>query len=215
MSPQRTYLCPMRDTLILLLLLTTAGQLSAQTFQASVIGGMNMSQIDGDDLFGFHKLGLNTGIRVVAVLSDRWRVGPEILYSQQGALLPNSSFNFSPFSRFQLNTLEVPLMAYYKDWRITAEAGFSYQRLFSYEIDDFQGEDMTNQFILKDDMVAFNAGVTFHVNENFGINFRWSKHLIDLDINDQINTSLRGRTISLRAVWIFGQGEAIPKPTTE
>lgn len=203
----------MRKILPLLFLLIVADKLPAQTFQASVIGGMNISQIDGDDLFGFHKIGLNSGIRVVAVLNDRWRVGPEILFSQQGALRPNSSFNFSPFSRFQLNTLEVPLMVYYKDWRLTAEAGFSYQRLFSYEIDDFQGEDMTSQFTLKDNLVAFNAGVTFHVSENFGINFRWSKHVIDLDINNAINTSLRGRTISLRALWIFGEGETLPKPT--
>lgn len=203
----------MRIFLSILFLLFVAGQLRAQTFQASVIGGMNLSQIDGDDLFGFHKFGLNSGIRVVAVLSDRWRVGPEILYSQQGALRPSSSFNLSDFSRFQLNTLEVPLMVYYKDWRLTAEMGLSYQRLFAYEINDIQGEDRTDQFVLQDNLFAFNAGVTFHVNENFGINFRWSKHIIDLDIDDAINTSFRGRTISLRALWIFGAGEVLPKPT--
>lgn len=202
----------MRKLLLLAFLLIGIHQLQAQTFQASVLFGTNFSQIDGDDLFGFHKVGLNGGIRVVAKLGDRWRVGPEILYSQQGALLPNSSFNFSNFSRFQLNSLEVPLMAYYKDWRITAEAGFSYQRIFSYEIDNFEGDDVTNQFTLRENMVAFNAGVTFHINENFGVNFRWSKHIIDLDINDAINTSFRGRTISLRMVWTPGAGEELPKP---
>lgn len=202
----------MRKLILLISLLTFGFSLRAQTFQASVLAGMNMSQVDGDDLFGFHKVGINGGIRVVAKLGDRWRVGPEILYSQQGALLPNSSINLSNFSRFQLNTLEVPLMAYYKDWRITAGAGFSYQRLFSYEIDNFEGEDVTDQFILKDNLAAFNAGVTFHLNENFGIDFRWSKHLLDLDINDAINTSVRGRTISLRLVWTPGAGEELPKP---
>lgn len=189
-------------------------RLAAQTFQASVIAGVNLSQLDGDDLFGFHKAGLNTGIRVVAKLGDRWRVGPEILFSQSGALRPKNSFNVSEFSRFQLNTLEVPLMAYYKDWRLTAGAGLSYQRLFSYAIDNLQGDDVTGEFELNEQLLAFNAEVTFHVTSNFGLNFRWSKHLVDLDMDDAINTTFRGRTISLRAVWTFGAGVDLPKPPT-
>lgn len=205
----------MRTLLFILMLFIAAPDLTAQTFQASVLAGTNFSQIDGDDLDGFHKVGLNGGIRVVAKFNERWRVGPEILYSQSGAFLPNSSFNMGPFSRFKFNTLEVPLMVYYKDWRIVAESGFSFQRIFSYEIDNFEGEDVTDQFILKENMFAFNAGVTFYATENFGINFRWSKHIIDLDIDDAINTSLRGRTISLRLVWTPGKGETLPKPITD
>jgi len=106
-------------------------------------------------------------------------------------------------------------MAYFKDWRFTAGAGFSYQRIFSYEIDNLEGEDVTDQYTLRENMVAFNAGVTFHVNENFGVNFRWSKHIIDLDINDAINTSFKGRTITLRVVWTPGAGEELPKPTPD
>ncbi|MFT7120344.1 MAG: hypothetical protein ACJAZ9_000517 [Neolewinella sp.] len=203
----------MRKTLPLLILLFLASGLSAQTFQASIVAGMNISQIDGDDLFGFHKVGVNSGLRVVAKLNDRWRIGPEILFSQQGAYKPNSSPNGSPFTRFHLNTLEVPLMVFYKDWRITAEGGFSFQRLFSYEIDDFQGEDITSTIAFKDNLIAFKAGVTFYVKPNLGINMRWSKHLTNIDIDNAINTSFKGRTISLRLVYTLGEGEEIPKPT--
>lgn len=205
----------MHKIILLFLLSLTGSGLWGQTFQAAVIGGMNISQIDGDDLFGFHKAGLNSGIRVVAILSDRWRVGPEILYSQQGALRPNSSLNFSPFSRFQLNTLEVPFMVFFKDWRLTAGLGLSYQRLFAYEVDNFQGEDITEQIALRDNLLAFNAGVTFHATEKLGFNFRWSRHLTDLDIDNAINTSFRGRTISIRALWFFGKGESIPQPAAK
>ena len=204
----------MRNFLLLILLSFIAATTSAQTFQASVLLGGNLSQIDGDELDGFHKGGINAGIRVVAKLDDRWQIGPEILYTQSGAFRPKSSINRSDFSRFQLNTLEVPLMAFYKDWRFTAEAGFSYQRLFFYEIESFVGEDITDQFTLPENLVAFNAGVTFHVNKNFGVNFRWSKHITNLDPDKFINPiSLRGRTISLRLVWTPGKGVELPKPT--
>lgn len=199
----------MRRVLLFVLLFSLSGIVTAQTFQASVIAGLNASQIDGDQLFGFHQPGVNAGIRVVAVLDERWRVGPEILFSQQGA---KRNKNISSFSRFRLNTLEVPLMVYYKDWRLTAGAGFSYQRLFSYEVDDGLGQDITAVTDLQDNLFAFNAGVTFHVSENFGLNFRWSKHLANIDVDNQLNNSFKGRTITLRAVYTFGAGEALPQP---
>lgn len=205
----------MRSYLFLIVFILIGSRLPAQTFQASVIAGANLSQIDGDMLFGFHKAGVNAGIRVVAKLDDRWRVGPEILFTQSGAFLPNSSFNISEWSRFQFNTLEIPLMAYYKDWRLTAEAGFSYQRLFSYEVANFQRMDVTEEVDLNEQLFAFNAGVTYHVNANFGVNFRWSKHIVDLDKDDAINTSFKGRTISLRLIWTPGEGVKLPKPTID
>ncbi len=200
---------------LIFLLLALPTLVAGQTFQASVIGGFNFSQIDGDDLFGFHKPGINAGIRVVAILGGRWRVGPEILFSQQGAKRQDNSFNISPYDAFRLNTLEVPLMAYYKDWRLVAEAGFSYQRLFSYEVDDSLGQDITAVTELQDNLVAFKAGVTYLLNPNWGINMQWSKHVLDIDVENQINTSFKGRSVSLRLVYTFGQGEALPKRTTE
>lgn len=205
----------MRTILLLsFLLFTGVGALRAQTFRASLLAGGNFSQIDGDDLFGFHQLGLNAGIRVVAILDDRWRVGPEILFSQQGARRKANSFEISAFDRFDLSTLEVPLMVYYKDWRLTAEAGFSYQRLFNYTIISSGGEDITAATPLNENLVAFKAGVTFFVTPRFGMNIRWSKHLTDLDIDDSINLSFKGRSVSVRAVFTLGKGEDIPKPPT-
>lgn len=198
-------------TLFLILLLVTSGFLSAQTFRASLIAGGNFSQIDGDDLFGFHQLGANAGVRVVALLGDRWRVGPEILYSQQGARRNQNSLNISAFDQIDLTMLEVPLMVYYKDWRLTAEMGLSYQRLFDYTVISSGGEDITFATPLNENLVAFKAGVTFFVTPRFGLNMRWSKHLNNLDINNSLNTSFKGRSVSVRAIYTLGAGETIPK----
>ena len=65
--------------------LLSGPQASAQTFSAMLVGGFNLSQIDGDKLGGFNKIGFNTGARVSAKLSDRWSLSTEFLYSQQGA----------------------------------------------------------------------------------------------------------------------------------
>lgn len=194
-------------TVLFIALFTFAG-LHAQTFRASVLAGVNLNQIDGDQLFGFHQAGVNAGIRVVAVLNERWRVGPELLFTQHGA---RRNINISMFDRIDLNTLEIPLMVYYKDWRLTAEAGFSYQRQFSSQVTNIMGEDITNEVPIKEDLVAFNAGLTFFITSKLGFNFRWSKHLIDINEPSALVESWRGRTISLRAVYTFGSGETIPR----
>lgn len=201
----------MRNHFFLLLLLIGAA-LPAQTFRASLIAGGNFSQIDGDQLFGYHQLGLNTGIRVVALLGDRWRVGPEILYSQQGARRNQNSINISAWDRFDLTTLEIPLMVYYQDWRITAEAGVSYQNLFDYRVISSAGEDVTATTELQQNLYAFKVGASFFVTPKLAINMRFSQHLNNIDVNNQLNTSFRGKSVSVRAIFTLGKGETIPAP---
>ena len=179
------------------------------------MAGVNFSQIDGDMLFGYHQAGLNAGIRVVALLNDKWRIGPEILFSQQGSRRNQNSLNVSVWDRFDLNTLEVPLMVYYKDWRLTAEAGLSYQNLYDYRVIDAAGNNATEATPLNTDLLAIKAGVTFFVTPNLGVNMRFSRHLTDLDPMDSLNTSFKGKSISLRLVYTLGRGETIPRPVSE
>lgn len=202
-----------RISIIVLLLSALVGgaKLTAQTFQASALAGLNVSQIDGDDLIGFNQFGFNAGLRVVAVLNDRWRIGPEILYSQIGSRRGANEFNVSDFDRVTLNTVEVPMMVYFKDWRITAEAGLAYQRLINYTILNSFGEDVTDDIPFREDLVNFQAGVTFYASPKLGFNFRWSKTISDLEANDG-NLTLRGRSLSFRIVYTLGEGETLPDP---
>jgi hypothetical protein len=180
-----------------------------------LIAGGNFSQIDGDQLFGYHQLGINAGIRVVALLNDRWRVGPEILYSQQGARRNQNSINVSVWDRFDLTTLEIPLMVYYQDWRVTAEAGVSYQNLFDYRVISSAGEDVTATTELQQNLYAFKLGASFFVTPRLAINMRFSQHLNNIDVDNRLNTSFRGKSVSVRAIFTLGQGETIPAPPEE
>lgn len=199
-----------------ILLLATSlillGTVNAQTFRASLLAGTNVSQIDGDDLVGFNQFGFNAGMRVVVMLSDRWRIGPEILFSQIGSRRGANELNASDFGQVTMNTVEVPMMVYFKDWKFTAEAGFAYQRLFNYKITSSGGADVTNDIPFRDDLVNFQAGVTYYPSSNLGFNFRWSKHISDIEANNG-NLSLRSRTLSFRVVYTFGQGEDLPTPS--
>ena len=187
-----------------------SGILPGQTFRAAAVAGVNLSQIDGDDLLGFYQPGFNGGLRVVAVLGERWRLGPELLFSQLGARRNRNSINVSDFDRFRLQTIELPLMLYYKDWRITAEAGVAYQRLVNYTVTARDGSDVTPDYPLRNDLAAIKLGVTLYLTPRIGVNFRWSRHLTDLQQADE--PRLRARWLSLRAVYSLGAGESLPDP---
>ena len=193
---------------MLLLALITA-TLSGQTFRAAALAGLNLSQLDGDDLLGFHQPGLNAGLRVVAVLGEHWRVGPEILFSQQGAKRNTNSVTQSAFDAFRFQTVELPVMVHYHDWRLTAEAGAAYQRLLSYRIINTLGENVTEDISLTDDALVLHLGATLDLSPRFGLNFRWSRHLTD----QQAGAGPRfvSRSLTFRAVYAIGRMADLPQ----
>ena len=201
--------------LLFLFLFSFATALPAQTFRASLIAGGNFSQIDGDDLFGYHQLGANAGIRVVARLGENWRVGPEILFSQMGARRNKESLNISPYDRIDMTTVEIPLMVFYKDWRVMAEAGVSYQNLFNYKVIASSGDDITNNTVFRDNLFAIKVGASFIVTPRFSVGMRFSKHLNNIDIDNALNTSFKGKSVSVRAIFTLGAGEEMPVAAKE
>jgi hypothetical protein len=187
---------------------------AAQTFRGSLVGGFNLSQVDGDDLRGFHQPGINAGLRVVALLSDKWRVGPELLFSQQGALRNQNAEPVGNLQSLRFQTLELPLIIYYKDWRLIAAAGASYQRLISYRIEDTSGEDISDTVPLSENWIALQLGLTLQLSPKIGFDFRWSRHFNDLQT--VASPRLRGRTLTLRLAYTIDKGETIPgQPTID
>lgn len=182
-----------------------AGLLEAQapnnrTFQASAVVGMNLSQIDGDKLSGFHQPGLNVGAKVDFALAERWRLGLEMLYSQQGA---RRVFNDDPaatLDKLRLNFVELPLMVHFRDWKLQAGAGIIYHRLISYTASDIIGEDITDFQNFRPDALSMVFGCTFDLKKQMGLNVQWSKYLTDLQADPNAATYI-GRTITIR--WLY------------
>lgn len=175
---------------------------AAQTFRGGVIGGFNLSQIDGDRLGGFNQPGLNLGARVYTVFSDRWELSLEMLFSQQGSSRVRTDDPASIYDRIRLNIVDVPVMMTFRDWKLQVGAGASYGRLMSYRAVDYLGEDITESENYNPDLFFLVLGVTFYSTEQLGFDFRWSRSLNDMRA-DEGASSLIGRTISVRAMYLF------------
>jgi hypothetical protein len=119
--------------LLLLLLLSLSPSLLAQRFKGAVMGGMNISQVDGDEVYGYHRVGAHVGLAAILPLK-KWDITLETVFNQKGAYegvqFPGDTLNGKYDLR--LNYVEIPLLAHFTDKnRYTVGAGFSYGRLVS------------------------------------------------------------------------------------
>ena len=126
----------------------------AQRFKGGIVGGFNFSQIDGDNMVGYNRFGLNGGGYVATVLSDRWLISTELLFSQRGSRLSSTEPINGIFDRIKLDFLEVPVLINFKEWKFHVQAGFSYARLFDTHIIEITGADITDSIDLNEDLVS-------------------------------------------------------------
>lgn len=118
----------------------------SQRFKAAAIVGMNASQIDGDNLYGFKKLGLQAGGRLSYQNSKVVDFALEMLYSQRGSSV--NYFNNAPEDKIDLRYLELPLILSLRDWyiedgkyyKVRAEGGLSYGYLFGVQTPGYPEE---------------------------------------------------------------------------
>ena len=57
----------------------------AQDFGAQFLVGANFSQVDGDQLGGYNKLGANLGVQIDREITEDWSGAFELRYSMKGA----------------------------------------------------------------------------------------------------------------------------------
>jgi len=121
------------------MLLMTGNLLSAQNFSASLMMGINGSQIDGDGMSGYYKPGLAAGAGVRFPLNEKISFGPEFLYSMKGSKASFEQVTEFGFPRiiYRVNYLDLPIVM---DYRISsgleAEAGLSFGRLLNARLDN-------------------------------------------------------------------------------
>lgn len=168
---------------LLVLLFLFTGFLKAQKFGGSLYIGFNASQIDGDRLAGYDKLGFNAGLGSSYNLSDPWQLNIDFLFSQRGSRSKLLADKYEPIRKITLNYLELPVYISYKDWyikdddyyKIQGLVGLSYGRLFSVK-NGLNDPDYDEQNFIKTD-VSLLLGSKFFFNKHWGINGRYTRSL--------------------------------------
>ncbi|MDR0603037.1 MAG: PorT family protein [Bacteroidales bacterium] len=166
----------------------------AQVFKAEIIGGINLTQVNGDQEIGYKKVGAHTGIGVMFPFNFKrnqenkpWAVSMEILFNQRGARARNLNYNpqdtVAKYSQgkfrylLRLNYVSIPVIIHFTDkdkW--TVGLGMAYNRMFSskeWEYDVLQTHDSL-RLNPNDFTVLADVRVRIWQQLKFGFRFEYS-----------------------------------------
>lgn len=159
---------------VICILLTFYKEASTQGFSGTLVTGVNIAQIDGDDWAGFDKFGLTAGGRLTYITGKNFDFSLEMLYSQRGAA--SKRFAKGEENNIRLNYFEVPFIFSLKDWsmdngkyfKVRAEAGLSYAYLFDivntrFNEDNFKKHDL-----------SWLLGVGYQFSRRIGLGLRYT-----------------------------------------
>ncbi len=197
------------------------GRIQAQVIKGEAILGMNLSQVDGDEVFGFKKVGLNVGAGVLIPIARNWDVSLEALYTQKGAnqkpQYPDSDSNYA--YRINLNYAEVPVLVMYTDKGfISAGAGFSWGRLVGvkeWEHGKLVETTTVNNGPYNKNDFCILGDLRIRIYKQLKFNLRYQYSLVKIRTREfgHISTGFWERdqynnVISFRLIWVFNEEQS-------
>jgi hypothetical protein len=183
-------------------------------FKGGIIAGFNAAQLDGDAAAGYHKVGLNTGVRAVIELKGRYQITTDILFSQRGS---RTTENEAIINRTcTLNYLEVPVLLNIRDWqkkgndeqsyyKVAFVVGVSYSRLFkSTASPTFTHAAVLDKFSTND--IAIQGGIQYFQSAHWGFSVKLARSVTKLfNTKKYINEPLAGGLPILREHYLTFQ----------
>lgn len=106
-----------------------------QNIRGAIAGGINATQVDGDQIYGFHKIGLNAGAIAIIPFTKHFSASLETSYSQKGSYQsPQTADSLTGEYKLTLNYVDVPVLFQYSDKNIfKVGTGFSWGRLVNFK----------------------------------------------------------------------------------
>jgi hypothetical protein len=215
-----------RYLLIFFLLFALDPSLHAQLFQGAVMGGMNLSQVDGDEVYGYKRVGGHLGLGVILPIK-KWDITLETVFNQKGAY-QREQYQDSLYGTLlngkydlRLNYVEIPLLAHFTDReRYTVGAGFSYGRLVSFE--EIEHNDAVPPY---SDTVSFNkndfcvlADLQVRVWKRLKFNIRYSYSMVPIrervfidpySIKQPNERKQYNNVLTFRLVYVFNEQKKV------
>jgi hypothetical protein len=146
----------------------------SQGFEGVGLIGLNLSQLDGDTLYGFDRIGLSAGASLQYDFRKKFNIALEALYSQRGS--STSLFKSDATKGISLSFIELPIVASIYDWyidkanfyKVRLDAGLSYGYLFR-----FKAPQYNDDYFNRHD-VSYILGAAYRFNKKLGISLRYT-----------------------------------------
>ena len=148
---------------------------SAQNFDAGLIGGFCTSQVSGDNLSGYNKLGSRFGAYISYPINKKMCYQLEMQFLQKGSKKPYTE-NSPETYLFELNYIELPATLNYQVKKgISIESGLGTAFLVDYKEQD----EITDINTDKPNTLAldFLLGVQYDIKKNLKLNIRYANSI--------------------------------------
>lgn len=186
----------MKKTLLLLTLLFSLHLVEGQVFKGGVRLGFTGSQISGDDLSGFNKMGAYAGgfVNFPIAKNDKWFMQLELNFMMKGSsrfLFADKEGNIPQKYVLTMLYTETPLLVKFRPARwFEAELGPAIGFLCHSSEKDANGVMPARQGFRIFELSGV-VGISFIIKEHFGLNLRWSSSLIPVRVPDGKHSQYR------------------------
>lgn len=205
-----SFFVPAKRLICLILTLFCVLVFSAQSlsqdnvFSGRIITDVNFSQIRGDLLAGYNRVGYGAGVGVGYHLVPRWSGHLELMYRNAGS---RSSIFADVKHSINIHMAQIPVYASYLTWwdnglsRVHFDIGMIYGRVINSSIDFPRFED--NLIFIKDNDYSLLVGMGFWFNMHHGLNARYNRSLSVLMENQSEDLTWQLYYISLQYHYRF------------
>ena len=157
---------------------------NAQSFGGGIIAGASTSQVAGDMLGGFNKIGLLAGAYTNLKIKETLKLQFEIVYIEKGSRNPNMrEFNHPNEVKIEINLsyIEIPITVNLQQKEnLGVEVGILPAFLINAEMNDYLSEiKEIDPAFTKYDFGIF-AGINYHITDNIILNTRISNSIIPI-----------------------------------
>lgn len=150
-------------------------------FNLVLVAGINASQVNGDKLAGFDKIGILAGAGINRQVNKKAGWQFEILYSEKGSKDVAGPNNLQIDTIFRFNYIDIPIMFNYNLYeKLMIQAGVYNGVRIKAVYDDYVNKfDRTKQIRTMDYGVCL--GVNYSITDNWKLNFRVSQSVLDIN----------------------------------
>ena len=194
----------------------------AQVIKAEALLGLNLTQVEGDEVYGFKKPGINIGAGAMIPLGKNWDISFEITYNQKGAKEGdqyNDTIDDVPVTgayKLRLNYAEIPVLIHYTDKEfLTIGAGFSFGRLVG--IQEYEhgsrvdGTTLTSNTYDKNDF-SYIVDLRVRLKGPLKLALRYQNSMVKIRtrefnniIGDTWSRDQYNKVITLRLIYMFNE----------
>ena len=165
-----------------------------QGFESYLFGGINASQLQGDNLSGFDKVGLHTGLGVEYEFVKN-SLSLELLFNQKGSASKANRTNSIQKVNTTLNYLQIPVLYSINSWydeadnfyHIGVHGGPYYSRLFNINSTDPGLDRFIDNFKKAD--FGLVLGVKYRISRKIATTLRYDQSLQKIYENSSNNIS--------------------------